>query len=304
MGREGWFNENVSRSIGNGKHTLFWSDVWIEGLSLGARFSRLYDLSMFKEATVFDMSQLGWGEEGGAWIWRRRLFVWEEQMLGELLFLLHNVFLQVDKNDRWLWALESSNVYSVRSAYRVLTVHRPLVPSVTVSDLWHKDVPLKVVLFAWRLFRDKLPTIDNLHRRGVLDHDSRLCVAGCGSIETSQHLLLLCNIFGSVWYFINRWIGISAGVPAQVLHHFHQFSFSGRISKKRRSILQVIWFAKIWEIWKERNYRLFNDKECSVIHVVDKIKSLTFRWLNVKYITLPFNYHGWWLNLFTMLGIG
>jgi len=89
-----------------------------------------------------------------------------------------------------------------------------------------------------------------------------------------------------------------------VQHHFHQFSFSGGISKKRRSILQVIWFAKIWEIWKERNYRLFNDKECSVIHVVDKIKSLTFRWLNVKYITLPFNYHGWWLNLFTMLGIG
>jgi len=304
MGREGWFNENVSRSIGNGKHTLFWSDVWIEGLSLGARFSRLYDLSMFKEATVFDMSQLGWGEEGGAWIWRRRLFVWEEQMLGELLFLLHNVFLQVDKNDRWLWALESSNVYSVRSAYRVLTVHRPLVPSVTVSDLWHKDVPLKVVLFAWRLFRDKLPTKDNLHRRGVLDHDSRLCVAGCGSIETSQHLLLHCNIFGSVWYFIYRWIGISAGVPAQVLHHFHQFSFSGRISKKRRSILQVIWFATIWEIWKERNNRLFNDKECSVIQVVDKIKSLTFRWLKVKYITLPFNYHGWWLSPFTMLGIG
>jgi hypothetical protein len=89
-----------------------------------------------------------------------------------------------------------------------------------------------------------------------------------------------------------------------VLPHFHQFSFSGRSAKKRRSILQVIWFATVWEIWKERNNRLFNDKECSVIQVVDKIKSLAFRWLKVKYVTLPFNYHGWWLSPFTMLGIG
>ena len=214
---------------------------------------------------MFDMRQLGCGEEGGAWSWRRRLFVWEEQMLGELLLLLHNVFLQVDKDDRWLWALESLNVYSVRSAYRVLTIHPPLVPSVTVSDLWHMDVPPKVVLFAWRLFRDRLPTKDNLHHRDVVDRDSRSCVAGCGSIETSQHLLLHCNIFGLVWYFIYRWLDISAVVPAQVLQHFHQFRFSGGISKKRRSILQVIWFATAWEIWKERNNRLFNDKECSVI---------------------------------------
>jgi len=33
---------------------------------------------------------------------------------------------------------------------------------VSVSSLWHKDVPLKVTLFAWRLFRNRLPTKDNL----------------------------------------------------------------------------------------------------------------------------------------------
>ena len=179
--REGWFNDNVSRSIGNRKNTLFWSDVWLVGVSFRVRFSKLYDLSEFKGISVFDMCQIGWGAVGEAWRWRRRLFAWEEEALEELILLLFNVNLQVEKNDRWLWILESSNIFTVRSAYNFITFQPPLASRVDASHLWHKDVPLKVVLFAWRLFRDRLPTKDNLFHRGVIDHDSRMCVTGCGS---------------------------------------------------------------------------------------------------------------------------
>jgi len=30
--REEWFSDHVSWSVGNGKHTLFWSDVWVGGV--------------------------------------------------------------------------------------------------------------------------------------------------------------------------------------------------------------------------------------------------------------------------------
>ena len=88
--------------------------------------------------------------EGEAWRWRRRLLAWEEGMLEELILLLFNVNLQVEKNDRWLWTLESSNIFTVRSAYNFITFQPPLASWVDASHLWHKDVPLKVVLFAWR----------------------------------------------------------------------------------------------------------------------------------------------------------
>jgi len=210
--RDRWFNDHVERSLGNGKHTLFWSDVWCGEVSFKIRFSRLFELSAFKEVSVFDMSQLWWGEEGEAWRWR--LFTWEEEEVGELTLLLHNVHLQVHRVDRWLWTIESSNVFSFQNAYNYLTVHPPLVSLVPAASLWHKDVPLKVVLFAWRLFRDRLPKEQFFHRRGVLDR-------GCGSIESSQHLFLHCNIFGVVWHFIYRWLGISAVIPAQVQNHFN-----------------------------------------------------------------------------------
>jgi hypothetical protein len=90
--------------------------------------------------------------------------------------------------------LETSHVFSVN----LLTSQPTIASTVAVSALWNKDVLLKVVLFVWRLFRDRLPTKDNLLRRGVISYDSRLCVACFYSEETGSHLFIHCNSFGSV----------------------------------------------------------------------------------------------------------
>ena len=149
-------------------------------------------------------------------------------------------------------------------------------------------------------FRFMLGTLDYL----TCHHNVRMCVTSCGSEENLAHLFLHCKIFGSVWYYISRWLGLSTIFPFSVGDHFNQFTIDGGVSKARRSILQVLWYATMWKIWKERNNMLFNGKECSIMQMVDKIKSLTFMWLKAKFPSLPFNYHGWWLSLFTMLGTG
>lgn len=163
------------------------------------------------------------------------MFAWEEEELGDLRLLLQNVTLQVLREDRWNWRLEPSNIYSVCSAYNFLNVQAPLDHMVAVSSLWPKDVPLKVVLFVWRLFCDRLPTKDNLHRQRVLENDAQICVGGCGMIETSAHLFLHCNLFSSVWIPILRWFGVSAVLPFNLADHFNQFSFLGGASKQGRS---------------------------------------------------------------------
>jgi len=101
------------------------------------------------------------------------------------------------------------------------------------------------VLFAWRMFRDRLPTKDNLYRHHVIDIEDHSCIEGCGEVETSSHLFLHCNFFGSVWNQILRWLGVSSVMPCDVLTHFNQFSFFGGAAKSRRSILQIIWFATV-----------------------------------------------------------
>jgi len=93
--REAWFTSHVGRLVGNGKNIYFWSDVWVDGVSFRERFSRLFELAVDKWVSVFDMCQLGWGENGEAWKWRRRLFAWEEEQMGELCLLLQNVTLNL-----------------------------------------------------------------------------------------------------------------------------------------------------------------------------------------------------------------
>jgi len=77
--REEWFKSHVGRLVGNGKQIFFWSDVWVGGVSFRERFSRLFELVVDKWVSVYNMCQLGWGEYGEAWKWRRRLFAWEEE---------------------------------------------------------------------------------------------------------------------------------------------------------------------------------------------------------------------------------
>ncbi|XP_024630644.1 uncharacterized protein [Medicago truncatula] len=164
----------------------------------------------------------------------------------KLCLLLQNVTLQVDKEDRWLWRLKSSNDFTVRSASKVLVNQQNTYTEVSPNALWHKDIPLKVVLFAWRLIRDRLPTKDNLIRRGIIGPNDSLCVGGCGLMETSPRLFLHCQLFGEVWHFIHLWLGVCSVIPNVPADYLNQFSFvGGNCPKGLLSIMQLIWLATV-----------------------------------------------------------
>jgi len=146
---------------------------------------------------ILGYNQKVYFEGGDAWRWR--LFAWEEEVVGELTLLLHNVFLQVDKDDRWLWSLDTSKAYTVPSTYNFLITQHPIAHPVGAPSPWHKDVPLKVAVFAWRLFRDRLPTKDNLAHRGVIDNDSRMCVVFKNHPIIYFYIVMFLGLFGTLF---------------------------------------------------------------------------------------------------------
>ncbi|GAU10634.1 hypothetical protein TSUD_421120, partial [Trifolium subterraneum] len=240
------------------------------------RFERLFDLAVNKSDSVADMFQLGWGLGGDAWA--------------------HSL-------DRWLWRPDVDGGYTVRGAYQLLTAQDAVPLDATTGLIWHPQVPLKVSILAWRLLRDRLPTKVNLSYRGILPAGDSLCVSGCGAVESAQHVFLSCSTFGCLWSLVRSWVG-SASVTEQTLSdHFIQFTTSAGGTRARRSFMQLIWLACVWVVWTKRNHRLFRGSANSSLHMLDKIKTFSFRWLTAQSCTLALNYHSWWSSPMLCLGL-
>ena len=196
----GWMLDNITRRVGDGMSTLFWVDPWLEGKPLCNIFTCLYELAENKLDTVAKLFTRGWGVNVEAWKWPRRLFAWEE-LLGECIGRLSNFFIQGDRADSWIWTLHDSNCYSVSSAYYFLTdmeVDGQHQHHNNYRFLWLKAVPLKVLIFAWRLFLNWILTRDKLFHRKVLLVSEQGCIVNYGFNEDRDHLFLTCGFFGGV----------------------------------------------------------------------------------------------------------
>jgi hypothetical protein len=58
---------------------------------------------------------------GEAWKWRRQLFAWDEDLLRNCCFLLHNIVLQDHVLDRWKRLLGPIKGFSISDVYHMFT---------------------------------------------------------------------------------------------------------------------------------------------------------------------------------------
>lgn len=80
-------------------------------------FPRLFDLAENKGVMVSEMASRGWEVGGEAWEWQRRLLAWEEELVSECYSLLCSIVLQDLVLDRWRWAMDPINGYTVNGTY-------------------------------------------------------------------------------------------------------------------------------------------------------------------------------------------
>ena len=189
--------------------------------------------------------------------------------------LLLTVTLQVSSSDRWIWLPDQSGGYTVRGVYDLLTSQEQPLLQQNLELIWHKQVPLKVSIFVWRMLRDRLPTKENLANLGIISMKAWLCRAGCGQVEDLNHLFISCPYFGALWPLVWAWLGV-AGAQSQVIsNHFLQFIHYAGVLKSRRSFFHLIWLLCVWVLLNDRNDRLFKNKHSSLPHMLDKVKSFS-----------------------------
>nr|GEU38541.1 RNA-directed DNA polymerase, eukaryota [Tanacetum cinerariifolium] len=107
--------------------------------------------------------------------------------------------------DRWVWSLEATGVYPVKSVRQL--IDDSILPKDKVFTKWVKVMPIKINVFAWRVRLDKLPTRLNLSLK-CIDISTIVCSLCHASIESGSHIFLLVQ-----WLVIYEgyvWVGGSS----------------------------------------------------------------------------------------------
>ncbi|MCI28454.1 F-box family protein, partial [Trifolium medium] len=125
------------------------------------------------------------GENGWEMGWRRRLFVWEEELLLSLREALPLEVVFSGAEDEWRWRLEDGGLFSVSSVYGFLG--RSFSSDTVFNDqelrvfkkIWKSPAPSKVIAFSWKLLRNRVPTRCNLALRGCQPNGGSLDCVHC-----------------------------------------------------------------------------------------------------------------------------
>jgi hypothetical protein len=91
--------------------------------------------------------------------------------------------------------MNSEEGFSVKSAYDLLVEFGDSpnfgpYERMILSKIWESSAPSKIVVFSWHLFHNRLPTKDNLLRRGVLDQEVVVIVFGVILLRSRQSIYL------------------------------------------------------------------------------------------------------------------
>ncbi|GJS71221.1 RNA-directed DNA polymerase, eukaryota, reverse transcriptase zinc-binding domain protein [Tanacetum coccineum] len=189
---------HIRIKVGNGESTSFWEDKWCDAVVLKDRYPRAFALENCKSIKV--ATKLSQPEFSHSF---RRLprGGCEQNQVNELEDLMRLVVLSPIE-DRWMWGLENSGLFSVASIRR--HIDDKMLSGWNCKTRWINYVPNKVNVLAWKVMTDSLPTRFNITRRGI-PIDSILCVNCDMGVETSRHLFFSCRMAKEVTNLIARW---------------------------------------------------------------------------------------------------
>jgi len=117
------------------------------------------------------------------------------------------------------------------------------------SFLWLKAVPLKVNILMCRLFLNRLPTKDNVFRRGAIADTQLFFVALCGEFEDHNHVFFQCDVYGRLWLLVSNWLALVSAFHGNICHHAHQFCGLGGSSKKNLGMRSPLFGSQLYLLY-------------------------------------------------------
>jgi len=169
--------------------------------------------------------------------------------------------------DQLRWRNNKEGTFNLKEAKSILLELNPLVPDKIWQNFWRCQRWMKIKLFMWVVYHKKIMTWDNIRKRGV-QGPSR-CLLCEAQQETLEHLLnnfiftsWLWDFFATIFQQSNR----DRGSIISTLINWR---------KSDNEILNSVWAHTpsfiIWNVWKQRNKRIFKEEKNPPQHLLEII---------------------------------
>ena len=251
---EALFHASVYVELGDGNTALFWSDRWINGISLQDMAPCLCNVVSTRVRAQCTVAQAltnnQWIRDiSGALtvqVLIEYLQVWDQMQLIQ--------FNQIP--DRVCWKWTADRCFSTASAYRSFFLGQYAVEGAKL--LCKARAPPKCKFFIWLVIHDRCWIAHRRKRRNLQVDDS--CALCCQEPETIDHLLTSCVFSREIWFRIFLRLGWSIHVPPAACTAFADWWTSAhkRIAKPDRKSFDSLLILAAWCLWKERNRRIFD----------------------------------------------
>ena len=130
-----------------------------------------------------------------------------------------------------------------------------------MKTVWNRLVPIKIRICFWRARIDRLPTKNNLIKRGLNNIDD-VCALCTEENETSDHVFVSCRMAGEVRRAINSWRKL---LPVNC-------------TKSERLLREMVGQAYIWAVWNGRNNAIFRNQVFNPLTTANKVQAAVYLW--------------------------
>ena len=197
------------------------------------------------------------GTEGPNWYYATDMLLggdWAVQWSSYVMGLTHGGIRIVNVEDKLLWMYdEQMGMVTAKKAYELIVCnHRTIMENDIILKIWHFNIPHKLKCFIWLTCNKKINTWDILCKKGW--HGPNRCCLFNEEAESVDHLFVGC-------LFMKKMIlGLNCLFEVNILWTAPTFmeNLSNWVSKN--DSLQYLPLFLIWNIWKARNCKLFEDQ--------------------------------------------
>lgn len=262
--------------VGKGDKALFWEDSWdgYPPLISKPHPNHLKEVLISRWGKEVCKYKTKISDNGvDKWVWKsvEDLGVEQAEVEAYVKIISDRVVKQSDKPDKLIWAAANDGNYRVKDGYNaILYSHRWDSIDIPLKLCWDGACLPKAGFFLWLAFQNRILTADRLSKFGI-QGPSR-CILCKQSYEDSNHLLYRCPYSLNCWEWLRSKLGWSVPLPKS--YRDLLISWPCNLVKGVYSKLWNIFPSIVsWEIWKERNRRIFKNVELKVEELILKIEA-------------------------------